>query len=236
MDSFNISKYIEHTNLNLDAEMGDIKSLCDEAVKYNFSGVCVRPENVFSAWCFLGKSGVNVVSVIGFPKEKSGNHHNFGSTSTLEKISEIEESLTCGANEIDFVMNVGKFKDEFNKPEQNLSYVFEEIQSAVLAVRNAGRDIIFKLIIETGFLSDEEIKTACEIAELSGCDYVKTSTGYGIRGASLEDIKIMKSSCDLKIKAAGGIKNYFDAKKFIEAGAEKIGTSSGVKIINDALE
>lgn len=209
-----MNKYIDHTLLKAVATADDIKKLCDEAIKYNFKAVCVNPTNVALAKELLKGSDVLVCTVVGFP---------LGANTTKVKVFEVEDALANGADEIDMVINIGKFK------EQDYNYVLEEIK----ALRVACGDKTLKVIVETAYLSEEEIAKVTELVVEAKADFVKTSTGFADRGAILRDVEIMKSVTkdDIQIKAAGGVRSPEDLDKMIAAGATRIGTSSGVALI-----
>ena len=213
----NINKYIDHTNLKATATKEDIKILCDEALEHNFAAVCVNP--CFVNYCshILKEAEVKVCTVIGFP---------LGANTTELKVSETIKAINDGAEEVEMVINIGEFKCG------NYSYVKDEI----LKIREAAKNVILKVIIETCYLTSEEIKIATLMCNETNVDFIKTSTGFGTSGASEEDIKIMKEHANesLRIKASGGIKSYDDAIKMITLGANRIGTSSGVNIIEEA--
>ena len=214
-----MNEYIEHTLLKQDARKEDVKKLLDEAIKYKFLGVCVNPCNVKSARKYLNEHGgaeVKVVTVIGFP---------LGQNTTEVKILETVDAVKNGADEIDMVINDGKLKDG------DYEYIIEEISK----IKTACQGKPLKVILETDLLAKEEIKTACELCIKGGADFVKTSTGFvknGV-GAKAEDVKLMCETvkdAGLKVKASGGIRDRETAEKMIEAGASRLGTSSGVKI------
>ena len=211
-----LNKYIDHTLLKPNAVEAEIVTLCKEAKEYHFASVCVNPCNVALVKKELAGSDVMTCSVIGFP---------FGTQTTQVKCAETEQALKDGADEIDMVINIGKLL------EGNTSYVEKEI--AVLASICHAKKAHLKVIVETCYLSEKDIANVCVAVEQAGADFIKTSTGYGSRGASLEDITLFKKYLkkDTKIKASGGIRSREDALKYIEAGCSRIGTSSGVKII-----
>lgn len=210
------SKYIDETNLSPITTLQDIKKLCDNAIKYNFKCVCIHPCNITYAKKFLENSDVKVCTVIGFP---------LGQNTTEIKILETKNAISLGADEIDMVINIGRLKD------MDYDYIRNEISE----IRNITKDKILKVIVETCYLTLEEIKIMTEICSSLKVNYIKTSTGFGSRGATIDDIDIMNSikSDNLKIKASGGIKSYDDALNMINHGASRIGTSSGVKIIEE---
>lgn len=216
----NYANYIDHTLLKADATEKDIKRLCKEAKEYEFFSVCVNPIYVKYAQKCLKDSDVKVCTVIGFP---------FGANTTKVKLLEAKRAIIEGADEIDVVMNIAKFKD------RKYSYVSKEL-SKIVDLCN--KKVIVKVIIETCYLTKDEILKACELIYGCGVDYVKTSTGYGTNGAQVEDVKAMKEVCKdkLKIKASGGIKTLSQVEQFILAGAERIGTSNGINIVKEGIQ
>ena len=212
----NIAKYIDHTNLKSYATKGDIIKLCEEAKKYGFYAVCVNPYRVKLAKEHLKGTDIKVASVIGFP---------LGATPTEVKVFEAKKALENGADELDMVINIGALKDK------NYEYVKKDIEDVTKVAHEKGA--IVKVIIETCYLSEEEKEIACKLAMEAGADFVKTSTGFGTGGATIEDVKLMRKVVGdkLGVKAAGGIRTYEEALAMINAGANRIGTSSGVKII-----
>lgn len=214
-----INNYIDHTNLNAYATKDDIKKLCKEAKKYHFESVCVNPCYVELAKELLEDSQVKVCTVIGFP---------LGANPIVVKEYEAIVALENGADEFDMVINVGALKDK------DYDYILEEIET----IRDSIGGKVLKVIIETCYLNEEEIIKMVEICNKTFVNFIKTSTGFGTRGASLEDVKLMNEYKNevLEIKASGGIRNYDTAIEFIEAGATRIGTSSGVKIMNKEEE
>lgn len=213
----NLNKYIEHTLLKQDAKKEDLIKLFNEAKVHNFLGVCINPCYVKLAKEYLKDSSVKVVTVIGFP---------LGADTTETKIFETIQAVKDGADEIDMVINVTKVKDK------ETNYLIDEIK----LIKSACGGNNLKVILETDLLTKEEIKYACECAIKGGADFVKTSTGFvknGV-GAKAEDVELMYktvSSEGLQVKASGGIRDKETALKMIEAGAVRLGTSSGVKII-----
>ena len=214
-----LNRYIDHTLLKPNAIESEIITLCEEAKRYHFASVCVNPCNVALVKKSLVGSDVMTCSVIGFP---------FGTQTTAVKCAETEQALQDGANEIDMVINIGKLL------EGNTEYVEKEIAS--LAALCHAKNAHLKVIVETCYLSEKNIADVCTAVEQAGADFIKTSTGYGSRGASLDDIRLFKKYLkkDTKIKASGGIRSREDALKYIEAGCSRIGTSSGIKIIEGA--
>ncbi|MGP1576047.1 MAG: deoxyribose-phosphate aldolase [Treponema sp.] len=212
-----LNKFIDHTLLKPQAVESEIALLCKEAKEYHFASVCVNPCNVAFVKKELAGSDVMTCSVIGFP---------FGTQASAVKCAETEQALKDGADEIDMVINVGKLL------EGRLVYVENEIQALTDICHSHNAHL--KVIVETCYLSEKDIANVCAAIENAGADFIKTSTGYGSRGASLEDIALFKKYLkkDTKIKASGGIRSREDAIKYIEAGCHRIGTSSGIKIVN----
>lgn len=210
-----INKYIDHTALKSFCTDKDVEKLCYEAIKYNFKSVCVNPVDVPLCYKILKDTTVKVCTVIGFP---------LGKNTTAVKVYEAINAINNGATELDMVINVAKLK------EGELSYVKSEIEKII----SISKGNVVKVIIESGLLTDEEIKTATKIVCEAGADFVKTCTGFTGGVATENAVKIMKENLSGKtlIKASGGIKTYDDAVKFINLGASRIGTSSGVEIMN----
>lgn len=211
-----INKFIDHTILKATATEADIIELCKEAREYEFFSVCVNSGYVPLAKKQLSNSKVKVCAVVGFP---------LGAMSTEAKVFEAEQALKDGAEEIDMVINLGELKSK------NLTKVEEEIA----AIKKAIGDKVLKVIIETCYLTPQEIVIASELAVKAKADFVKTSTGFGPDGAKMENIELMKRGINgsAKIKASGGIKNLDTALSYIEAGVKRIGTSSGVSIVKE---
>lgn len=209
-----LNNYIDHTNLKVIATKSDIEKLCEEAIKYHFASVCVSPYYVNLAKTLLKNSTVSVCTVIGFP-----NGYNTKEAKVFEAINAIEN----GADEIDMVINLEALKNK------DFDYIKDEIEE----IRDSIDGHILKVIIETCYLKEEEIKKMTEICNETFVNFIKTSTGFGTRGASVEDLKtINKYKNDLlEIKASGGIKNLQDAEDMINNGATRLGTSSGVEIM-----
>ncbi|MDD3839496.1 MAG: deoxyribose-phosphate aldolase [Clostridia bacterium] len=214
-----IAKYIDHTLLKGDAVKEDIKSLCSQAVKYGFASVCVNPYFIEDAAGFLADSDVKVGAVAGFP---------IGANCPNIKAIEAEDCVKRGAQEIDMVMNISALK------MKDYDLVKQDIKGVVDRCKNISSGIVVKVIIENCYLTDDEKRAACEIVAESGADFVKTSTGMMGSGATVEDVKLMKSVVGdkIKVKAAGGVRTYQQALDMIEAGASRIGTSSGIGIIS----
>jgi deoxyribose-phosphate aldolase len=209
-----LNKHIDHTLLKATATPEEIVELCNEAKKYHFYAVCVNSCYVFLATNELKNSDVKVASVVGFP---------LGANSCHAKVCEAEQCVKDGADEVDMVLNIGLLKAKLHKSvREEISAVKEVIGSCTL-----------KVILETCYLTDDEIRMACQIAKRAGADFVKTSTGFGTGGATEHAVKIMVDEVGdtLKIKASGGIKDAATAKKYIEMGVSRIGTSSGIEIV-----
>jgi len=216
MDKIELPKYIDHTILKPFATKADIVQLCNEAIEHNFAAVCVNPSMVEYAKAILKGSPVNVCTVVGFP---------LGANATSIKLEEAQLCIEHGAHEIDMVINIGEAK------AGNWKYVENEITQ--LATLCHSMRSTLKVIFENCFLTDDEIILACKASVVAGADYVKTSTGFGTSGATLEDVTLMKETVNgkCKIKAAGGIRDKESAIAMIKAGADRIGTSAGVKIV-----
>jgi len=213
----NISEYIDHTLLKPEATVKDIKKLCSEAKEYKFAAVCISPSYVELATRELKGSEVIVCTVIGFP---SGAHE------PEVKMLETKRAIENGAKEIDMVINIGALKSK------NYDLVFRDIKSVCEICEKNG--VHCKVIIETAMLTYNEKVKACELVKNGGANFVKTSTGYGPHGATVEDVKLMSSvmlDSGIEIKAAGGIRTLEKALDMINAGATRIGTSSGINIV-----
>ena len=214
----NLNKYVEHTLLKQDATKAELIKLFDEAKQYNFLGVCVNPCYVELAKENLKNSDVKIVTVIGFP---------LGANTTKTKVFETVNAINDGADEIDMVINVTKLKDREN------DYIVDEIKQ----IKHACQGHNLKVIIETDLLDKDEIKLACELCIKGGADFVKTSTGFvknGV-GAKVEDVKLMYDTVNfagLQVKASGGVRDKDAAIAMIKAGAARLGTSSGIKIVS----
>lgn len=213
----NVANYIDHTALKSSTTNADIKRLCTEAIENNFAAVCVNLTRVTQAKELLKSSNVKVCTVVGFP---------LGATFKEIKAQEASIAIDLGADEIDMVINIQELLDG------NLEEVKSDIKEVLDTVRS--KDRLLKVIIETCLLTEEQIKSACSICVDLRVDFVKTSTGFSTSGATIKDVLLMKSVVGnkIKIKAAGGVKNMNDAIEMIQAGADRIGTSSGVRIIN----
>lgn len=213
----NLSSMIDHTILKADATSEMVKSLCEEAREYKFAAVCVNPTHIEYCKELLKDSGVKVATVIGFP---------LGANSIETKAFETTNAIEKGADEVDMVINVGALKDK------NYDLVKNDIEAVVKAAR--GKALV-KVIIETSLLTDDEKKKVCQLALDAGADFVKTSTGFSTGGATIEDVKLMKSVVgdNMEIKASGGVRDKETAEAMIQAGATRLGTSSGIKIAKE---
>lgn len=209
-----LNDYIDHTVLKATTEPKDIKKLCEEAKKYQFFSVCVNGSYVELAKKELEGTKVKVCAVIGFP---------LGAMSTEAKVFEAEDCIKKGATEIDMVINVGMLK----------AGEYEYVKNEIIKIKEAIGNNILKVIIENCYLTDSEKKMVTQLCLDAKADFVKTSTGFGTGGATFEDIKLMKSVVGnkAKLKAAGGVRDLETAKKFIELGVDRLGTSSGVELI-----
>lgn len=215
MEKSQIAKLIDHTLLKPDATREQIVRLAEEAKKYDFASVCVNPVWVPQVCEILKETDVKVCTVIGFP---------LGATTPETKDFETRNAIENGATEVDMVINIGLLK----------SGRYEEVEEDIRAVTKAAEGkALTKVIIETCLLTDEEKVRACEIAARAGADFVKTSTGFSTGGATVEDVALMRKTVgdDLGVKASGGVRSLEDLMKMVDAGANRIGTSSGVKIM-----
>lgn len=220
MEAEDISGRIDHTILRADGTKSDVVKLCSEAIKYRFASVCVHQCWVKLASRELGGSGVAVSTVIGFP---------FGADLTQVKAFAAERSCREGATELDMVMNISRFLSG----EED--YVIRDIAEVVKAAKSVEGSNLVKVIIEMCYLSDGDKERACEIVDLAGAQFVKTSTGYGASGATVQDVELLMrvKSPRLKVKASGGIRTADQAIELIAAGASRIGTSSGAQIMEE---
>jgi deoxyribose-phosphate aldolase len=209
---------VDHTLLRADAKKEEFAKLCEEADSYGFKMVAINSFPVAMCREFLKDSPVHVGAAIGFP---------LGQTTIENKVHEVKQSIADGADEIDYVINVGRLKDG------DLDYIRREMTEIVAAAREG--KILSKVILENCYLTDEEKVQVCEIAREVKPDFVKTSTGFGTGGATVEDVRLMKQTVGdaVKVKAAGGIRDLETALNMVEAGAERLGTSSGIKIVNE---
>ena len=209
-----LNKYIDHTILKATASSSDVQKLCEEAIEHEFYSVCVNGCYVADAKQLLQGTDVKVAAVVGFP---------LGAMTTAAKVFEAKEAVENGASEIDMVINVAKLKDG----------EFEYVENEIRQIKEAIGDNVLKVIIETCYLTDEEKVKACELSLVAKADFVKTSTGFGTGGATYEDVKLMKSVVgdNAKVKASGGVRDKETAQKYVDLGAERLGTSSGIDIV-----
>ncbi len=214
-----LARMIDHTLLKPDATRDQITQLCRQARKHGFASVCVNPTHVALCAQLLQDSDIPVCTVAGFP---------LGATLTEVKVFEAQQAIRHGATEVDMVINIGALKSGDNE-------LVEGDIASVAQACHAGHAIL-KVIIEAALLTDEEKKVACQLAKTVGADFCKTSTGFGPGGATVEDVALMRRVVGpaMGVKAAGGIRTYEDAKKMIAAGATRIGTSAGVRIVQQA--
>jgi deoxyribose-phosphate aldolase len=217
MNPLELAKFIDHTILKPEATAEDIERLCREAKEYGFAAVCINPHYVRSAAKFIEGSELKVCGVVGFP---------LGATSTSAKGYEAQEQVYSGAQELDMVMNIGALKDK------RYEVVRDDIQLVVRSAQGA----LVKVIIETCLLTDDEKITAARIVQEAGAQFVKTSTGFNKAGATVEDVKLLRRAVgdSFGVKASGGIRDLKTTEALITAGANRIGTSSGVAIIEEA--
>ena len=210
-----LAKYIDHTLLKTDAQRADVAKLIEEAKAYHFASVCVSPIWVSYVSKALRDTGIKTCTVIGFPQ---------GATPSAVKAFETKQAVADGADEVDMVIAVGRLKDSDD------AYVKADIEAVVQA---AGGKALTKVIIETCLLTDEEKRRACLLAKEAGADFVKTSTGFAAGGATAADVRLMRECVGetMGVKAAGGIRSRADAEAMLAAGATRLGTSSGVKIV-----
>ena len=209
-----LNKYIDHTILKATASSANVQKLCAEAIEHEFYSVCVNGCYVADAKHLLQGTDVKVAAVVGFP---------LGAMTTAAKVFEAKEAVENGASEIDMVINIAKLKDG----------EFEFVENEIRQIKEAIGDSVLKVIIETCYLTDEEKVKACELSLVAKADFVKTSTGFGTGGATYEDVKLMKSVVgdNAKVKASGGVRDKETAQKYVDLGAERLGTSSGIEIV-----
>lgn len=209
-----LNKYIDHTILKATASSANVQKLCAEAIEHEFYSVCVNGCYVADAKHLLQGTDVKVAAVVGFP---------LGAMTTAAKVFEAKEAVENGASEIDMVINIAKLKDG----------EFEFVENEIRQIKEAIGDNVLKVIIETCYLTDEEKVKACELSLVAKADFVKTSTGFGTGGATYEDVKLMKSVVgdNVKVKASGGVRDKETAQKYVDLGAERLGTSSGIEIV-----
>lgn len=214
-NQMNIAGMIDHTLLKADATQAEIAKITEEAKKYGFASVCVNPTWVSYCAEQLADTNVKVCTVIGFP---------LGATTSAVKAFEVKDAIANGATEVDMVINIGALKD------RNDELVLNDIQAVVDAAK--GKALV-KVIIETSLLTEEEKVRACQLSVKAGADFVKTSTGFSTGGATPEDVALMRKTVgeNTGVKASGGVRSKEDMDRMIEAGATRIGASSGVKIM-----
>lgn len=215
MELSEILSRCDHTLLSVTATSEEIRTLCDEAIEYGCASVCIPACHVRGAKAYVGDQ-MKVCTVIGFPN---------GYSTTESKAFEAEDAIKNGADEIDMVANIAMAKDGF----------WDGVLEDIIAVRKATEGKVLKVIIECCLLTDEEKREMCRVVTQSGADYIKTSTGFSTGGATFDDVALLRrfSGFDVKVKAAGGIKSIADAEKFIELGADRLGTSRLVKLAKE---
>jgi deoxyribose-phosphate aldolase len=223
-----LAKTIDQTLLRPVATVSDVQGLCISAKKNHFAAVVVNPSYVAVAKRILSGSDVKVCSVVGYP---------MGSNTIETKVFEARDNVKKGADELDVVINLGMIKSG------NFSYIEKEIGVIVSVIRREqmaeyNKQINIKIVIEAGALEKKEIIEICKIVEVSGADFIKTATGFGNRGAELDDVRLIREivTRNIGVKAAGGIKSFKDAQALIDAGATRLGTSSGLNIIDEYVE
>jgi len=220
-----LAKTIDQTLLNPIATTKDIEQLCINAKKNHFAAVCINPTYIAQAKKILADTDVKICSVVGYP---------LGANTIETKVFEARNNVKKGADELDMVINLGAVKSG------NYEYVEREIKIVVNVIRREqiaeyNKHINIKVIIETAILTRDEIKKVCAIIERSGADFVKTSTGFGVRGVELDDVRLIREivTRNIGVKASGGIRTFKDAQALIDAGATRLGTSSGINIIKE---
>ena len=213
-----LAKYMDHTLLKADATREQVQKVIDEAKEYDFASVCINPYWVSLTHEELKGTDVNTCTVIGFP---------LGATSTESKVFEAQQAMRDGADELDMVINIGELKGG------NDDAVLADIKALADAIHEEGKHL--KVIIETSLLNDEEKVRACKLSEAAGADFVKTSTGFSTAGAKVEDVKLMRETVGdrLGVKASGGIHTKAEAEAMIAAGANRLGVSASVAIVNE---
>lgn len=214
LNNAEIMRLVDHTNLSPTARWEDIEELCDEAIRYQCASVCIPPAHIKEANAYL-RGRMPICTVIGFPN---------GYNCTSVKLFEAKEALGKGADEIDMVINLGWLKEK----------EYDLLKQEIILMKEVCQDKVLKVIIETCFLTEEEKIRMCAIVSEAGADFIKTSTGFGTGGATFDDIALFKEHVadGVGIKAAGGISSFEDARRFIQLGATRLGTSRLVKILN----
>lgn len=217
----NIASYIDHTILKQTTLVADVEKICAEALQYQFAAVCVPPLFVKKATALLTGTNVKVATVIGFP---------FGYSAIEAKVAETVLAIIDGADELDLVINISAIKNN------DWQFLASEINAILPIVRSKQK--VIKIIIESGVLTDEEIITCCDLYGAAGVDFMKTSTGYAEKGATVHAVQLMRKHLadKIHIKASGGIKTYTFAKQLIDAGATRLGCSSSIQIVNEAAQ
>ena len=217
--SMKLNQYIDHTILKPTTLVADIDKLCAEAIQYGFAAVCVPPNFIKQAKALTAGTAVKVATVIGFP---------FGFSAVEAKSAEIVLAMVDGVDELDVVCNISAIKNK------DFQYIAGEINHIMPIIRSKGKTI--KVIIESGVLTNEEIIACCDIYGAAGIDFLKTSTGYAEKGASVEDVALFRAHlpAQVQIKASGGIRDYAFAKELVDAGATRLGCSAGVAIVSGA--
>ena len=216
MNKQEILGHIDHTLLKAFSTWDQIKALCDDAVEYKTASVCIPPSFVKRAKETYGDA-LNVCTVIGFP---------LGYNTTAVKAFEVKEAIREGASEVDMVINIGALKDKD----------YDYVQNEIAELKKAAGDHILKVIVETCYLTEEEKVKVCELVTNAGADYIKTSTGFGTGGATIEDINLVNAHIgpSVKMKASGGVKTVEDLEMFLDAGCERIGTSSAIGLLKES--
>lgn len=215
----NIASYIDHTVLKPTTTVADVEKLCNEALEYQFAAVCVPPLFVKKSKELLKDSNVKVATVIGFP---------FGYSAIEAKAAEVVLAIIDGVDELDVVINISAIKND------DWQFLASELNAILPIIKS--KDKLVKIIIESGILTDDEIIKCCDLYGIAGVDFMKTSTGYAEKGATIEAVQLMRKHLapGIRIKASGGIKSYFFAKQLIDAGADRLGCSSSVQITKEA--
>jgi deoxyribose-phosphate aldolase len=215
----NVAPYIDHTVLKPTTTIADVKQLCAEAIQYKFAAVCVPPLFVKKAKELCAGSEVKIATVIGFP---------FGYSATEAKLAETVLAIVDGADELDMVINISAIKNN------DWQYLANELNTILPIIK--GKQKLIKIIIESGILTDDEIIKCCDLYGIAGVDFLKTSTGYAEKGATVHAVKLIRLHLadNIKIKASGGIKTYAFAKELIDAGADRLGCSSSVGIVRES--
>jgi deoxyribose-phosphate aldolase len=223
-----LAKTIDQTLLSPTATLQAVHGLCVTAKRNHFAAVCINPSYIPIAKKVLSGSDVKICSVVGYP---------LGANSIETKVFEARDNVKKGADELDIVVNIGMIKSG------NYSYIEKEIGIIISVIRREqmaeyNKHINVKIVIENSSLTKEEVKKVCKIVEESGADFIKTSTGFGVRGVELDDVRLIREvvTRNIGVKAAGGIRTFKDAQALIDAGATRIGTSSGINIIEEYVE